>query len=53
MAKNIDCRCEYNFTCCYCLSNAKPWLFIGFEAERKRVLDTHTSKPLSDTKPTA
>lgn len=25
MARNIECKCEYNFTCRYCLANAKPW----------------------------
>lgn len=22
-----NCRCEYNFTCGYCLRNAPPWHF--------------------------
>lgn len=25
MAKSIECKCTYNFTCGYCLKNAKPW----------------------------
>jgi len=25
MARSIECRCEYNFTCGYCLRNAKPY----------------------------
>lgn len=25
MARSIDCKCTYNFTCGYCLRNAKPW----------------------------
>lgn len=27
MAKSIECKCESNFTCGYCLRNAKPWHF--------------------------
>lgn len=26
-AKNIECRCESNFTCGYCLRNAPPPVF--------------------------
>jgi hypothetical protein len=24
MARSIECKCEYNFTCGYCLRNAAP-----------------------------
>ena len=24
---SAECKCESNFTCGYCLRNAKPWLF--------------------------
>jgi len=24
-ARSIECKCDYNFTCGYCLRNAKPW----------------------------
>jgi hypothetical protein len=27
MTRSADCKCESNFTCGYCLRNAKPWLF--------------------------
>jgi hypothetical protein len=27
MAKSIDCKCEHNFTCGYCLRNAPPWFY--------------------------
>lgn len=26
-ARSAECQCEYNFTCGYCLRNAKPWHF--------------------------
>lgn len=28
MAKSVECRCTYNFTCGYCLRNAKPPICI-------------------------
>lgn len=27
MARSAECKCESNFTCRYCLRNAKPWHF--------------------------
>jgi hypothetical protein len=27
MARSVECKCESNFTCGYCLRNAKPWHF--------------------------
>jgi len=27
MAKNIECKCTYNFTCGYCLANRKPYFY--------------------------
>lgn len=27
MSRSAECECTYNFTCGYCLRNAKPWLF--------------------------
>lgn len=27
MARSAECKCERNFTCGYCLRNAKPWHF--------------------------
>lgn len=27
MARSIECKCDYNFTCGYCLRNAKPWVY--------------------------
>lgn len=27
MARSAECKCESNFTCGYCLRNAKPWHF--------------------------
>lgn len=27
MAKSIECRCESNLTCGYCLRNRKPWVW--------------------------
>ena len=27
MAKSIDCRCTYNFTCGVCLSNPPAWVW--------------------------
>jgi hypothetical protein len=29
MTRAIECRCEYDFTCGHCLSNAKPWFWTG------------------------
>lgn len=26
---NAECECCYNFTCCYCLRNAKPWIWTS------------------------
>jgi hypothetical protein len=34
MARSIECRCESNFTCRYCLQNAKPWLFTPSKGHR-------------------
>jgi hypothetical protein len=27
MARSVECKCEFNFTCGYCLRNAKPWFY--------------------------
>ena len=27
MARSVHCECTYNFTCGYCLSNMKPWIW--------------------------
>ena len=27
MARNIKCKCEYNFTCGFCLRNVPPYFF--------------------------
>lgn len=27
MSKSVECKCTSNFTCGYCLHNAKPWHF--------------------------
>jgi hypothetical protein len=27
MARSVECKCESNFTCGYCLRNAKPYHF--------------------------
>ena len=27
MARSIECRCDYNFTCGHCLRNAPPWYY--------------------------
>lgn len=27
MARSVHCKCEHNFTCGYCFSNMKPYLY--------------------------
>lgn len=36
MARSGECRCEQNFTCGYCLRNAKPWFFTADQDPRLR-----------------
>lgn len=37
-----ECRCEYNFTCGYCLRNAKP--YHGFGAGPPQGIGTTTPR---------
>lgn len=34
MARNIECKCEHNLTCGYCLRNAKPYFYTLDSGER-------------------
>ncbi len=45
MARSIECKCDYNFTCGYCLRNAPPWVWtftkFSFSEQNKRWLAEH------------
>lgn len=45
MARSIECRCEYNFTCGYCLRNAKPYHFTLNDGTRIYQLPAFISQP--------
>ena len=52
---SIECQCESNFTCGYCLRNAKPWHFtlsdgsaiVGCSPGRFAVLTAKLDKGVS------
>ncbi len=57
-ARPAECRCEANFTCGYCLRNAKPWLWTDCNnAQRlarclaKSPLDTMAAARAQSTSP--
>lgn len=45
MTKSIECKCDYNFTCGYCLRNAKPYYYTLSSGERIYQLPAFVSQP--------
>ena len=45
MAKSTNCKCEYNFTCGYCLQNAKLYYFSLSDGSYSFQLPAFLSQP--------
>lgn len=43
--RNPECQCTYNFTCRYCLQNAKPYFFTLTNGTRIYELPAFVSQP--------
>ena len=45
MSRSVECKCESNFTCGYCLRNAKPYFFTLASGERSYQLPAFLCQP--------
>lgn len=50
MARSAECKCERNFTCGYCLRNAKPWFFTLSDGSAIYVPSPPRRYPIADSR---